>query len=131
MGSKVRKFSLLFFVVLISANIVLFSSQRYSPPKAESKSYSVFHCPSHESKHGDGVSFVVYLLTGKEQENGSEKHCFCYSCCNSRATYALTTQTAVLSPDKYASYLAVFIEVVYTENLYKNLPSRSPPSLIS
>ncbi len=126
MGTKARRFSLFFFIVLISANIVLFSSQRYSPPRAESKSYSVFHCPSHESKHD--VSSVVYLLTGKEQENGSEKYCFCYSCCNSRASYALTTHTALLSPDKYASYFAVFIEVVYSENLYKNLPIRSPPT---
>ncbi len=129
MGTKTRRFSLLFFIVLISANIVLFTSQRYSPPRAESKSYSVFHCPSHESKHG--VSYIVFLLTSKEQENGSEKHCFCYSCCNSRASYALTTQTDVLSPDKYASYFAVFIEVIYTENFYKNLPIRSPPSFIS
>ncbi len=129
MGTHIRRFLLYTFIAAISINFILYSSQRYSPPRAESKSYSVKNCPSHEGMKT--VTLIVQFLIDTEEEGGSEKHCFCYSCCNPRAYSALTTQTALLSPEKYASYLAVLTEITYTEKLYKNLPIRSPPSLLS
>ena len=129
MGTQTRRFALLLFIAAISINVVLYSSQRYSPPRAESQSYSVMNCPSHQG--AKPLALIVQFFTNSDEGTGSEKHCFCYSCCNPRGSHVLTTQSTVLNPDKYASYLAVLIEITYTEKLYKNLPIRSPPSLLS
>jgi len=131
MGTQIRRFALLFFIAAISINFVLYSSQRYSPPRAESESYSVMNCPSHQG--AKALSQIAQFLANSDEGSGSEKHCFCYSCCSNhpRGSNTLTIQTAVLNPDKYASYLAVLIEITYTEKLYRNLPIRSPPSFKS
>jgi hypothetical protein len=129
MGTQIRRFALLLFIAAISINFALYSSQSYSPPRAESKSYSVMNCPSHEG--AKTLASIVQFFANSDEGSGSEKHCFCYSCCNPRGSHVLTTQSAVLNPDKYASYLAVLIEITYTEKLYGNLPIRSPPSLLS
>jgi len=129
MGIQTTRLLTSLFIAVISVNFILYSSQRYSPPKAYSASYSIVNCPSHEGVKP--LTLIVQFLTDTEEEGGSEKHCFCYSCCNPRAFSAITTQTAELSPDNNAGYYDVLKEITYTEKSYKNLPIRSPPSFIS
>lgn len=115
-------------IAVISVNFILYASQRYSPPRADSKSYSVLRCPYHESTHG--VPGPVHPLTDSEQESGSEKNCFLYSC-KDRALSVLSvtgTLTAALEP---AGFLGQPHESRLTEDIDRNVPVRSPPSYLS
>ena len=51
MRSRLSKTLSLLLITALSVNFVLYSSQSYSPPKADSISYSVVNCPSHETQH--------------------------------------------------------------------------------
>jgi len=114
------------FSLVLSVNLLLYSSQRYYPPSPESLSYSILNCTSHQNQAS--VSEIIRLITGSsDKENGSEKHCFCYSCCNPRNPLAIP---AVISP-KPETQLITFLrtnkEFLHASGSFKNLPIRSPP----
>ncbi len=114
-------------VLALSINFILYSSQSYSPPKAESISYSIVNCPEHEGSHHSNN--IINLFLGSEGENGAEKDCFCYDCCSQRIESYTTAQTVTLTLERYSYYIYQSYEFSYTEDSYKNLPIRSPPAI--
>ena len=127
MGTKIRRFSFYFLIAAISVNFVLYSSQRYSPPRAEAKSYSVMHCPEHEG--GDSLTKIVRLFIDSEEKSGSEKHCFCYSCCEDRVPPVLSEPYILTAILTYSTYTGEPYEPGLSWDLNKNLPIRAPPYL--
>jgi len=123
---KLKKIFSITFLLALSVNFLLYSSQSYSPPKAESISYSIINCPSHENQHH--ASNIVQLITGTESKEGPEKDCFCYSCCSQRASSVITLSTVTLTLEKHSSSIVTLNGSIYTQDLYKNLPIRSPPA---
>ena len=122
---KLKKNSITLLLAL-SVNFLLYSSQSYSPPKAESISYSIINCPSHENQHH--TSNIIQLITGTESEEGPEKDCFCYSCCSQRALSVITLSTVTVKLERYSTFIVTLNESIYTQDSYKNLPIRSPPA---
>lgn len=107
-------------------NLILYASQRYAPPRAESLSYSILDCPSHQNQNH--LSIIVQFFTGEEDERGSEKHCFCYSCCSQRNSLTTPIPASVLIPKHYSVYRIIATELNYTKDFYTKLLIRSPPS---
>jgi len=126
MLSKLKKTLSFILITVLSVNFLLYSSKSYSPPKAESISYSIANCPSHETQHH--TTNIVQLITGTQGENGSEKDCFCYSCCNQRTSFDITIPTVLIVLEKYSTSIEIINESVHIEDSYKNLPIRSPPA---
>ena len=114
-------------VLALSINFVLYSSQSYSPPRAESISYSIVNCPSHEGLHH--AQKIVQVIVGSESERGTEKDCFCYDCCTQRVSSFITTPSSTLTLARYSYYTFEYYEASYKEDSYKNLPIRSPPTV--
>lgn len=127
MRSKLSKTLSLLLITALSVNFLLYSSQSYSPPKADSISYSVVNCPSHETQHD--TTNIVQLITGTQGENGSEKDCFCYDCCSQRTSFYTLIPTVLLILEKHSIYIETINESIYIEDPYKNLPIRSPPNI--
>ncbi len=128
MSKKLKKVLSIALVLALSINFVLYSSQSYSPPKADSVSYSIVNCPSHENGHH--ASNIIQLITGSESENGAEKDCLCYDCCTQRISPFITTKTSTLTLARYTYHSFQYTEFSYSEDSYKNLPIRSPPNSI-
>jgi hypothetical protein len=126
MLSKLKKTLSFILITVLSVNFLLYSSKSYSPPKAESISYSIVNCPSHETPHH--TTNFVQLITGTQGENGSEKECFCYSCCTQRASSVITLSTVTLTLERHSTFIVTLNESIYTKDSYKNLPIRSPPA---
>lgn len=128
MVTKLKKIFSLSLVLALSINFVLYSSQSYSPPKAESVSYSIVNCPSHDGGHH--TPNIIQVILGSESENGAEKDCFCYDCCTQRVSPFITTNKITTNLARYSFYAFQPNESSFTEDSYKNLPIRSPPALI-
>ncbi len=128
MGKKLKKIFSVTLILALSINFVLYSSQSYSPPKAESISYSIVNCPTHDGGHH--ATIIINFFVGSEGENGAEKDCFCYDCCGQRLPSFITAQTVNLTLARYSYYRFQSYDFSYTEDSYKNLPIRSPPDLI-
>ncbi len=128
MIKKINKVLSVSLVVALSINFALYSSQSYSPPKAESISYSIVNCPSHDGGHHS--SNIIQILLGSESKNGAEKDCFCYDCCTQRVSPFITTKKITANLARYSYYAFQTNEFSFTEDSYKNLPIRSPPALI-
>lgn len=126
MRSKLRKALSLLLITALSVNFLLYSSQSYSPPKADSISYSAVNCPSHETEHH--TTNIVQLITGTQGENGSEKDCFCYDCCNPRTSLDISIPTVLITLEQYSTYIEEISESIVIEDSHKNLPIRSPPN---
>ena len=129
MGARIRRYLLFFFIAAISVNFILYSSQRYSPPRAESQSYSVMDCPSHDGS--GGMTKIAQFFLGSEKEEGSEKHCFCYSCCEDRVSPVLSAPDTLTTLLTYKRYTTEFYEFGLSDDSYKHLPIRSPPESLS
>jgi len=129
MQSRLRKTLSLILITALSVNFLLYSSQSYSPPKADSISYSVVNCPSHEAEHHS--TNIVQIITGNQGENGSEKDCFCYNCCNQRVSFDITVLTVLLVLEKYSTPIETINESIHIEDSFKNLPIRSPPNILA
>lgn len=127
MRSRLSKTLSLLLITALSVNFLLYSSQSYSPPKADSISYSVVNCPSHEADHQS--TNIIQIITGNQEENGSAKDCFCYDCYNPRTSLDFTIQTVLIVLEKYSSSIETIKESIYIEDPYKNLPIRSPPNI--
>ena len=127
MQSRLRKTLSLILITALSVNFLLYSSQSYSPPKADSISYSVVNCPSHEAEHHS--TNIVQIITGNQGENGSAKECFCYDCYNPRTSLDIAIQTAFIFLEEYSTSIETINESIHIEDPDKNLPIRSPPSL--
>ena len=129
MGTRIRSVILILFIAALSVNYILYSSQRFVPPKAESKSYSVMNCPSHEG--GSSMTKIVEFIFDSQEQKGSEKMCFCYSCCKDRVppTLSGTGILAILSNDY--NYLGELYEPGLSDDSHKTLPIRSPPTALS
>ena len=114
------------FSLVLSVNLLLYSSQRYYPPRAESLSFSILNCTSHQNQ--ESLSEIVRLITGSaDKENGSEKHRFCYSCCNPRNPLAIPALFLPKPKIQLLTFLRTSKEFVHTGELLQNLPIRSPP----
>ncbi|MEX0998892.1 MAG: hypothetical protein WD000_02885 [Thermodesulfobacteriota bacterium] len=129
MYKKLNKILSITLALALSINFLLYSSQSYSPPRAESISYSIVNCPSHENQHH--TTNIVQIITGTESKNGSEKDCFCYDCCNQRVSFDITLQTVLLVLEKYQIRIETINESIHVEDSYKNLPIRSPPNILA
>ena len=115
------------FSIILSVNLLLFSSQRYYPPRAESLSFSILNCTSHQNQ--GSLSNIIRLITGSsDDENGVEKQCFCYSCCNPRNPVTISATISLMPPARRITYLSTNKELIFTDGLYQNLPIRSPPN---
>lgn len=112
-------------VLALSVNFLLYSSQSYSPPRADSISYSIVNCPSHEADHHTNI---VQIFMGSDREHGSEKDCFCYDCCSQRVSLEVIFQELSLVLKKYSTKFELLSESIHIEDSYKNLPIRSPPT---
>ncbi len=64
--------------IALTVNFLLYSSERYVPPKSHSISYSVMNCPNHMPGHG--IIPIILFFTNNNSKQGPEKDCFCYSC---------------------------------------------------
>ena len=125
MAKKIKNLIPISLLIALSVNFVLYSSQSYSPPKAESVSYSIVNCPSHEGGHHS--SNIIQAILGSESENGAEKDCFCYDCCTQRISPYITTKSFTLTLERYTYYTLQATEPPLSEDSNKNLPIRSPP----
>ncbi|MEM7009127.1 MAG: hypothetical protein AAF462_08345 [Thermodesulfobacteriota bacterium] len=125
MITKIKKVLSISLILALSINFVLYSSQSYSPPKAESVSYSIVNCPSHHSGHH--ASNVIQLFFTSESEEGAEKDCFCYDCCPQRISSFITTKTFTLKLNRYSYHTSWYAEAIQTKDRNVNLPIRSPP----
>ena len=115
--------SFLFFA--LSLNLALYTSQKYAPPRAESLSYSVMDCPSHQ---GQGrLSTIAKFITGKNNKEGVEKHCFCLSCCSQRTNVFIPVSTYLILTEHFTVYRTAETEFHQSEEFYASLPTRSPP----
>jgi hypothetical protein len=122
---KLKKILSITLILVVSVNFLLFSSKSYSPPRAESISYSIVNCPTHEGEHHQ--TNVINIFLGADDQHGSEKDCFCYDCCSQRISPDIISQTFFIILEKYSTTLEIFDESVHIEDAYKNLPIRSPP----
>ena len=129
MSKKLKKILSVALVLALSMNFVLYSSQSYSPPRAESVSYSIVNCPSHENQHHS--TNIVQIIIGSESENGSEKDCFCYDCCNQRVSSEIIAQSVLLVLEKHSIRIQTINEYIPVQNSHKNLPIRSPPNSVA
>ncbi len=129
MFSKLKKTLSLILLLALSVNFLLYSSLSYSPPKAESISYSIVNCPSHENQHH--ASNIVKIITGTQSENGSAKDYFCYDCCTQRASSVITIPAVTLTLEIHSSFIVILNESIYTPDSYKNLPIRSLPTSLA
>jgi hypothetical protein len=129
MFSKLNKILSFILLLALSINFLLYSSQSYSPPKAESISYSIVNCPSHENQHH--ASKIVQLITGTEDKSGPEKDCFCYDCCSQRAPSVITFSAVTVTLERYSTLIVTLNESIYAQDSYKNLPIRSPPASLA
>lgn len=125
MNRRLKSLVLILFVAAFSVNFMLYSSQRFSPPTAESKSYSVAHCSSHQGSNG--VTQIIELFIDSEEQNGVEKLCFCYSCCKDRTPPTLSGTGILTLLNNDYNYLRESYELWLSDKSYKNLPIRSPP----
>lgn len=112
--------------LVISFNLLLYSLQRYSPPEADSPSFSVLDCTSH--KNPDDLSAIIDLITGSEGESGSEKHCLCHTCCcpgyNLEVSKPVTADAVYYDESRYPSEN----DSAFSEDFNNNIPIRSPPA---
>lgn len=129
MRSRLKKTLPFILITVLSVNFFLYSSQSYSPPRADSISYSVVNCPSHEAEHHS--TNIVQIITGNQGENGSEKDCFCYDCCTQRISFDALTQTVLITLEKYSTSIETINEFIHVEDPHKNLPIRSPPNILA
>ncbi len=128
MVKQVNKVISNILLLALSINFALYSSQSYSLPKAESVSYSIVNCPSHDGGHH--ALNIVQAILGSDSENGAEKDCFCYDCCTQRVSPFIATKTITTNLARYSYYAFKNNESSFTEDSYINLPIRSPPASI-
>lgn len=125
MSKKLKNIFSVGLIIVLSVNFFLFSSQSYSPPRAESVSYSITNCPTHEGSHH--ATSIIKLFLGSDSEHGSKKDCFCYDCCSQRISPDIFTQTFFIILEQYSTKLEILDESIHIADSYKNLPIRSPP----
>jgi len=123
---KLKKILSITLILALSVNFLLFSSKSYSPPRAQSISYSTVNCPTHEGEHHQ--TNVIKIFLGADDQHGSEKDCFCFDCCSQRISPDIISQTFFIILEKHTTTLEIIDESVHIEDSYKNLPIRSPPN---
>src|SRR3990170_7806440 len=115
--------------ILLSINFIFFSFQHYIPPSFQnSVSYSILNCPSHSNQNL--LLYIILHITNSEGEEGNEKLCLCFPCCNQRLPFVIFKPLTNLSLDEYIICLFPLDENPYLKEFYTNLSVRSPPSLI-
>ena len=111
--------------LVISFNLLLYSLQRYSPPEADSPSFSVLYCTSHDV---EGVSAIVRLVTDDEGKSGTEKHCFCHSCCSSAFKSEISKPATAPAACGDESRYPAENESTVSVDFKNGIPIRSPPA---
>ncbi len=125
---KATLFQFLLYIVL-SSSFISYSFQHYIPPsKLNSISYSILNCPSHTNQNS--LSYIIDYITKSEGEEGTEKHCLCFPCCNHRSPFVTFKPLTNLSIDEYIISLFPSDENPYIKESYTNLSNRSPPGLL-
>ncbi len=112
--------------IFLPINFIFFSFQHYIPPSFQnSVSYSILNCPSHSNQNP--LSYIILHLSKSEGEEGNEKLCLCFSCCNQRSHFVIFKPQTNLSLDEYIICLFPLDENPYLKEFYSNLSIRSPP----
>jgi len=115
--------------IFLSINFIFFSFQHYIPPSFQnSVSYSILNCPSHSNQNL--LLYIILHISNSEGEEGNEKLCLCFPCCNQRLPFVIFKPLTNLSLDEYIICLFPLDENPYLKEFYTNLSVRSPPSLI-
>ncbi len=115
--------------IFLSTNFIFFSFQHYIPPSFQnSVSYSILNCPSHSNQNP--LSYIILYLSKSKGEDGNEKLCLCFSCCNQRSPFVIFKPLTNLSLDEYIICLFPLDENPYLKEFYTNPSVRSPPSFI-
>lgn len=125
MHTYLRTLILSITLAALSLNLLFYTSQRYAPPRADSLSYSILDCPSHQKQHQ--LSLIMQFFTGQQDEGGTGKHCFCYSCCNQRDSFAVGVSASELIPEHHSVYGITITKLNYPKDFCTSLPIRSPP----
>jgi hypothetical protein len=112
--------------LVLSFNLLLYSFERYSPPKADSPSFSVWYCISHIDVQVPAA--VKGRLTGPENGDGVEKHCFCHSCCSQRHNTEIHKPGFTPALCSGQTSYPLRNEAAYKSDLTRNIPIRSPPA---
>ena len=115
--------------IFLSISFIFFSFQHYIPPSFQnSVSYSILNCPSHSNQNL--LLYIILHISNSEGEEGNEKLCLCFPCCNQRLPFVIFKPLTNLSLDEYIICLFSLDENPYLKEFYTNLSIRSPPSLI-
>jgi len=112
--------------IFLSINFIFFSFQHYIPPSFQnSVSYSILNCPSHSNQNP--LSYIILHLSKSEGEDGNEKLCLCFSCCNQRSHFVIFKPQTNPFLDEYIICLFPLDENPYLKEFYTKLSIRSPP----
>lgn len=118
------------FSVTLAINFLLYAIQPYVPPSIaqHSKAYSIQNCPSHSIQNH--LSHVIHLITQSRNDEGTEKHCFCFNRRGIQSSSFTTFNPSITGPvDEYEVYSFALQESPYASECNKNLSVRSPPIL--
>lgn len=114
--------------IVLSCIFILYSIQPYVTPSSHhSLSYSIQHCPSHAVQNP--LSYIIHHINKSENENGTKKHCFCFTQTVQRHSFITFKSSIKPLLDKYVlTFPLPLDENPYLEEFYTRLSVRSPPS---
>ena len=118
------------FSVTLAINFLLYAIQPYVPPSIaqHSKAYSIQNCPSHSVQNH--LSQIIHLITQSRNDEGTEKHCFCFNRRGIQSSSFITFNPSITGPvDEYEVYSFALEESLCAGACNKNLSVRSPPIL--
>jgi hypothetical protein len=127
--SQIPKLWFLFSIIL-GLNFLSYTVQPYIPPSDKhSLSYTVESCPSHTNRNP--ISELVLFFTKSDKYEGSQKHCFCYTCNCGRFSFLFLESSVSLSIDNYLTYLFTPQIKPCLKDLNSCIAIRSPPGFVS
>ncbi|HVY54211.1 MAG TPA: hypothetical protein VHC46_00480, partial [Thermodesulfobacteriota bacterium] len=85
------------------------------------------YCTSHESKD---ASVVRKLFSDDEGEKGTEKHCFCHSCCSPGYKSELPSQAAAPAVLSDEGQYPAEDDSALSADFKNGIPIRSPPAAV-
>lgn len=116
------------FSIAFSINFLSYAIQPYVPPSIveHSASYSIQSCPSHSIQNH--LSHVIHHITKSENDEGSEKHCFCFNRRGIQIGSFVSFKPSLKAlTNQYSVYLFPLEESPYQNEFSKILSVRSPP----
>lgn len=120
---------LFLFSIILGLDLLSYTVQPYIPPSDKhSLSYTVESCPSHRDQNP--VSGLVLSFTKSDKDEGSQKHCFCYTCNCGRSSSLFLKPSVNLSIDNYLTYLLPLQIKPCLKDLTSCIAIRSPPMFV-